>query len=111
MAAHLAADEGLHAAVVFDNERFGLPNEVVQRCNALINIPANPDYSSLNLAQAVQVLAYEARLAEISDVPAPVPSIGFQGEAADLGQIDGMYMHMEEALVAIDFLDPENPKK
>lgn len=110
LAAQLSADSGLSAALVFGNERYGLPNEVVEKCNVLINIPANPDYSSLNLAQAVQVLAYECRLAAIGDT-LPTTAIGFQGEAASVAQIDGMYAHLEQALVAIDFLDPDNPKK
>ncbi|WP_194721598.1 RNA methyltransferase [Noviherbaspirillum malthae] len=110
LAASLAADPQLNAALVFGSERYGLPNEIIERCNVLINIPANPEYSSLNLAQAVQLLAYEARLAQTGDgVGASV--IGFQGEAASVAQIDGMYTHLEEALVAIDFLDPDNPKK
>jgi tRNA/rRNA methyltransferase len=111
LVAELANESGLNAAFVFGNERYGLPNEIIEKCNALINIPANPEYSSLNLAQAVQVLAYEARMAETANASMPVASIGFQGEAADLGQIDGMYAHLEEALVAIDFLDSRNPKK
>lgn len=110
LAGTLAANRGLKPALVFGSERYGLPNEVVEKCNALINIPANPDYSSLNLAQAVQVLAYEARLAEQSD-GAPPTTIGFQGEAASVTQIDGMYAHLENALVAIEFLDQDNPKK
>ena len=55
LATRLADETGLRAAVVFGNERFGLPNEIVEKCNVLINNPANPDYSSLNLAQAVQL--------------------------------------------------------
>jgi tRNA/rRNA methyltransferase len=110
MAAHLAADEGLKAAVVFGNERFGLPNEVVERCNVLINIPANPDYSSLNLAQAVQVLAYECRLASVGDA-LPDAGVGFRGDSADRAQIDGMYGHLEEALIHLGFLNPASPKK
>lgn len=110
LAAQLSVDPGLNAALVFGNERYGLPNEVVEKCNALINIPANPDYSSLNLAQAVQVLAYECRLAAIGDT-LPVTTIGFQGDAASVTQIDGMYAHLQQALIAIDFLDPDNPKK
>src|SRR6185312_11786758 len=85
-------------------------NEVVEKCNVLINIPANPDYSSLNLAQAVQVLTYECRMAEVDGQLAP-SAIGFQGEAASLAQIEGMYAHLEEALVAIRFLNADNPKK
>ena len=110
LAGKLAANGGLKTALVFGSERYGLPNEVIEKCNVLINIPANSDYSSLNLAQAVQVLAYEARLAEQGDGIRPT-AIGFQGEAASVTQIDGMYTHLEEALVAIEFLDPDNPKK
>ncbi len=62
-AEHAGAAPDLRAAIVFGNERVGLPNDIVERCNVLINIPANPDYSSLNLSQAAQVLAYEARMA------------------------------------------------
>lgn len=110
LAAQLAAEIGLNAALVFGSERYGLPNEIIEKCNVLINIPANPDYSSLNLAQAVQVLAYEARLAGVGD-DLPATPVGFQGDAASVAQIDGMYAHLEQALVAIDFLDPGNPKK
>jgi len=109
LATQLANDHALDAALVFGSERYGLPNEVVEKCNVLINIPANPGYSSLNLAQAVQVLAYECRLAA-TDVQR-ADTVGFHGDAADLGQIDGMYAHLEQALVAIGFLDPAHPKK
>lgn len=98
-------------ALVFGNERFGLSNEDVAKCNVLINIPANPDYSSLNLAQALQVLAYECRMATEEGGRIVPGSIGFQGQAADVEQIEGMFAHLEKALVAIDFLDPDNPKK
>lgn len=106
----LAVDSNLNAALVFGSERYGLPNEIVEKCNTLINIPTNTDYSSLNLAQAVQILAYEARLASAEEIVVP-ESIGFHGEAAGLAQIDAMYSHLEKALIAIDFLDPANPKK
>ncbi|WP_420477082.1 RNA methyltransferase [Noviherbaspirillum sp. ST9] len=110
LAAQLAGEASLNAALVFGSERYGLPNEIIERCNVLINIPANPEYSSLNLAQAVQLLAYEARVAATGEA-LPVSPIGFQGVAADLGQIEGMYAHLEQALVAVEFLDPSNPKK
>ncbi|APA69379.1 MULTISPECIES: RNA methyltransferase [unclassified Janthinobacterium] len=113
IAAQLAAGTDLHAAVIFGNERFGLPNEIVEQCNVLINIPANPEYSSLNLSQAAQVVAYECRVAALdASGEAPAASaVGFHGDAASLAQVDGMYAHLQEALVAIDFLDAENPKK
>lgn len=110
LAGQLVSDTGLHAALVFGNERFGLPNDVVEKCNVLINIPANPDYSSLNLAQAVQVLSYECRAAACSDEPF-TSDVGFHGDAASLAQIEGMYEHLEQALIAIEFLDANNPKK
>lgn len=110
VAAQIAGDIGLHAALIFGNERFGLPNELVQQCNVLINIPANPDYSSLNLAQAVQVLAYECRMAELGD-QRPESTIGFQGEMAGVAEIEGMFRHLEQALTEIGFLDPDSPKK
>lgn len=114
------------AALIFGNERFGLPNAIVEKCDALINIPANPAYSSLNLAQAVQILAYECALADRSaveegpaqnaslEIPiaAQVPGrVGFLGETAEKTQVDAMFGHLEQALVAIDFLDPEHPKR
>jgi tRNA/rRNA methyltransferase len=111
-AGHVAGQAGptpLNAALIFGNERFGLPNHIVEQCNVLINIPANPDYSSLNLAQALQVLAYECRVAD--GVAAPASEVGFHGDAASREQIDGMFTHLEQALVAIDFLDADNPKK
>jgi tRNA/rRNA methyltransferase len=109
-AGHVAAQQGLAPALILGNERFGLPNEVVQQCNVLINIPANPEYSSLNLSQAAQVLAYECRMAATGE-PGGTLAVGFRGEAASLAQIEGMYAHLEEALVAIGFLDADNPKK
>jgi len=112
MAAQLAGDPNLNAAVIFGSERYGLPNEIVEKCNVLLNIPANPEYSSLNLAQAVQVLAYECRVAASEEVsPTSSGEIGFQGNAASLTDIDGMFTHLEQALIEIEFLDPASPKK
>lgn len=113
-ASHVADGAELRPALILGNERFGLPNEIVEGCNVLINIPANPAYSSLNLSQAAQVLAYECRLAAQGDdgkTSRTQTGVGFQGEAASLAQVEGMYAHLEEALVAIGFLDPANPKK
>ncbi|MFM0160526.1 RNA methyltransferase [Paraburkholderia sediminicola] len=108
-------------ALVFGNERTGLSNEDVERCSALAHIPANPAYSSLNLAQAVQVLAYELRTAYLSDgeaTPAtPAAAQGSAGQGEPVGaraasdEIESMYAHLESALVALEFLDPANPKK
>jgi tRNA/rRNA methyltransferase len=107
--AHVAGTADLRPALIFGNERVGLPNDIVEGCNVLINIPANPAYSSLNLSQAAQVLAYECRIADGEN--RTQSGVGFQGEAASMAQIEGMYAHLEEALVAIGFLNADNPKK
>ena len=113
-AAHAAGQGELQGelcpALILGNERVGLPNQIVQQCNVLINIPSNPDYSSLNLSQAAQVLAYECRLAATGDTVGE-RGVGFHGDAASVAQIDGMYAHLEEALVALGFLNADNPKK
>ena len=104
-------------ALVFGNERTGLSNEHVERCSALVHIPANPAYSSLNLAQAVQVLAYELRLAYLDrGAGAALPEVGPAALApstplAASEDIERMFVHLENALVALEFLDPANPKK
>lgn len=110
LAERFAGDPGIRAALVFGSERYGLSNEAVEKCNALIHIPANPEYSSLNLAQAAQVLAYECRVAAVGEARTPSP-IGFQGQLAGMEQVEGMYGHLEQALVALGFLDPASPKK
>ena len=109
-AGHIAGQQDLRPALIFGNERVGLPNGIVEGCNVLINIPANPAYSSLNLSQAAQVLAYECRMGAVGDA-LPATPVGFHGEAASLDQVEGMYAHLEEALVAIGFLKADNPGK
>jgi tRNA/rRNA methyltransferase len=105
--------EGANVALVFGNERTGLSNDDVARCSAIAHIPANPVYSSLNLAQAIQVLAYEMRLACLQTVaPGDVAATATATSArASTDDIEGMYAHFEQALIALKFLDPANPKK
>ncbi|MCS6945155.1 MAG: TrmH family RNA methyltransferase [Sutterellaceae bacterium] len=104
-AARLArADETV--AFVFGTERTGLTNEQVGHCQACCAIPAQPGADSLNLAQAVQLVAYELRLA----LAAPLPVSCFQSEpAAPLAAVEGMLAHLQQALVAIGYLDPQAP--
>jgi tRNA/rRNA methyltransferase len=110
VASPAASQAAVKAALILGNERVGLPNQIVEKCNVLINIPANPAYSSLNLSQAAQVLAYECRMAAIGG-EVPETPVGFHGDAASVTQIEGMYAHLEEALVSIGFLNADNPKK
>src|SRR3546814_11887002 len=82
--ARAAALAGTEVALVFGRERTGLENDELQLCHAAVHIPANPDYSSLNLAAAVQVLAYELRVALLdADAAAPAPDGPGQGGHAD----------------------------
>ncbi|MCH8618622.1 RNA methyltransferase [Undibacterium sp. TS12] len=106
----MAGSQHARIGLIFGSERFGLPNDIVMNCNALINIPANPQYSSLNLAQAIQLLTYECRVATDSALSG-IHHIGFEGKLASSDEIDGMYRHLEQALIAIQFLNPDNPKK
>jgi TrmH family RNA methyltransferase len=95
-------------AILFGREHSGLSNEELDRCQHLINIPANPDYSSLNLAAAVQVFAYELKMS--FDPSIEVGRVGEEREAIDAKDLEHLYQHFEQSLTEIGFLDPENPK-
>jgi tRNA/rRNA methyltransferase len=114
-AATQAREHAAHGdiALVFGNERTGLSNEDVERCSALAHIPANPAYSSLNLSQAIQVLSYELRIAYLfeGEGAGSQAASGGAGTLAPSDEIERMYVHLENALIALDFLDPANPKK
>jgi tRNA/rRNA methyltransferase len=101
-------DSAQRVAFVFGSERFGMGNDEVYRCHACLSIPTHPDYGSLNLAQAVQLIAYDWRQAlggfDVSPrAPAPV--------WADGVVVQGLLDHWQQALVEIGFLDPEVPRK
>ena len=98
-------------AFLFGSERYGMRNEDVYRCHACIRIPTNPQFGSLNLASAVQVLAYEWRLALGGFATSEQGGVETTTELADAQQIAGLLSHWQEALTAIDFLDPDSPKK
>jgi tRNA/rRNA methyltransferase len=95
-------------AFLFGSERFGMRNEDVYRCHAALSIPTAPDFGSLNLAAAVQLIAYDWRQALGGF--AALPSAP-RRQQADAQAIGGMLTHLEQALVAVDFLDPAAPKK
>jgi tRNA/rRNA methyltransferase len=95
---------------LFGSERFGMRNEDVYRCHACLSIPSNPQFGSLNIGAALQVVAYDWRLAlgGFADAP-PLPQSN--AKLADAAQVSGMLTHLEQALVALEFLDPAAPKK
>jgi tRNA (cytidine32/uridine32-2'-O)-methyltransferase len=91
-------------ALVFGRERTGLSNEELQLCHASVHIPANPEYSSLNLAAAVQVLAYELRLELLVQASLPAPAAGqYQDPPASHAQLEGFFAQLGETLDQIDF--------
>jgi tRNA/rRNA methyltransferase len=96
-------------ALVFGNETYGLTTEEVNRCRLLATIPAAPDYSSLNLAAAVQVFAYELRMTAMGEEAAR--SAERPRELASHEEVEGFYEHLERTMVELGFLDPEHPKK
>ncbi|WP_028601053.1 RNA methyltransferase [Ottowia thiooxydans] len=99
-------------AFLFGSERYGMKNEDVYRCHVALSIPTNPDYGSLNLAAAVQLIAYDWRqalFARFGDSWA-LP-MGSAPKYADAAQIAGMLVHWETSLADIGFLDPAAPKK
>ena len=95
--------------LVFGNEKYGLTAAEVGKCQLLATIPADPKFSSLNVAAAVQVLAYELRIAALG---ATVRNrSGKPPEHATFEEIERFYEHLEKSLLAAGFLNPRNPKK
>ena len=99
---------GQRVAFVFGSERFGLGNDEVYRCHAAISIPTPPGYGSLNLAQAVQLIAYDWRCALGAY---PVEGRTTPPVRADAAAVQGLLQHWREVLVQIGFLDPAAPRK
>lgn len=102
------AATGASVGFLFGSERYGMRNEDVYRCHVALTIPTAPGYGSLNIAAAIQVIAYEWRtaLGGCAVQPAAPPA-----ERADAQAVAGMLAHWEGALADIGFLDPAAPKK
>jgi tRNA/rRNA methyltransferase len=107
---HLARERG-DIAFVFGAERNGLANEDVERCSACCAIAADARAASLNLAQAVQVAAYECRLALAGGAIDPRLNAYEQEAPASHDRSEGMFVHLEQALVSLGYLDPAQPKR
>jgi TrmH family RNA methyltransferase len=101
-------DDDSQIAIVFGREHSGLSNDELDRCQVLVNIPANPEYSSLNLAAAVQVFAYELRMSFKPEIERG--RIGEQREAITGIDLEHLFEHFERSLTAIGFLKPDNPR-
>ena len=103
-----AESQQAEVALLFGCERSGLSNDEIDRCQYLVQIPSNPDYGSLNLAAAVQIICYEILVAheqpgQGTDVPDYIP--------ARADEMERFYQHLEQTLVELDFLDPDNPRQ
>lgn len=98
-------------ALVFGNETVGLSNEEIFHCQAAVSIPTNPDFSSLNLGSAVQVLCYECRMAAFAGRP-PMSGQGVtpsSSPVATLDEVEGLYGHLESLMTETGFFNPEQP--
>jgi len=105
------AGQGGEVAIVFGRERTGLDNDELQLCHAAVHIPANPAYSSLNLAAAVQVLSYELRLALLdAEAVAAVPQEADRDPPASHAQLEGLFGQLADTLDAIDFHKGRTPE-
>ena len=95
-------------ALVFGTEMSGLTNAELDLCQMLAMIPANAEYSSLNLAAAVQIMCYELRMAALQDAPINPNTVN---ELATIDSVEGFYAHLEQTLLHIGYLNPAAPKK
>lgn len=98
-------------ALVFGREDRGLTNEELQCCNLHVNIPTNEEYSSLNLAMAVQVLTYELRMAHVAKDLSDDEMQEWDTSLAKAEDIERLFVHMEQALIDMEFLKPAAPKQ
>ena len=100
-------DHDTRVALVFGREHSGLNNEEIQQCNAMVCIPTNPDFSSLNIASAIQVLSYEVYRRFQSPLESPKP-VGNDAPASS-AESEGYFAHLQTVLLQTDFLDPDQP--
>jgi tRNA (cytidine32/uridine32-2'-O)-methyltransferase len=101
---------GEQVALLFGRERTGLENDELMRCHGRVFIPCNPDYASLNLASAVQVLSYEIRLRrlELEQLP-PAPPQALDAMPASLDQLERLFSHLNQFMDDIDFHKGRSP--
>jgi TrmH family RNA methyltransferase len=99
--------ENKKVALVFGRERSGLTNEELSFCHHLVHIPTNAEYSSLNVASAVQILSYECRMGCSDSQPV---AHELNEEVISAEDMEGFYDHLQQALIDVEFLNPENPR-
>ena len=104
--------DGHDIALLFGREDRGLTNEELHKCHYHVHIPSNPDYSSLNLATAVQVLSYEIRMASLADAEGNLPSLQeWDQPPVTADDLEYFHEHLAQTMADLDFYDPDNPKQ
>lgn len=99
-------------ALLFGREDRGLTNSELHKCHYHVHIPSNPEYSSLNLATAVQVLAYEIRMASLANEMGELPEINdWDQPLATSEELEFFHQHLSKTMADLKFYDPENPKQ
>ena len=103
-----AVGEGMKhpVALVFGRERTGLTNDELQKCHYHVAIPASPEYSSLNLAMAVQTICYEVRMCWLKD---QAPEVESEADYPSARQLEGFYQHLEQTLLKTGFIADDHP--
>lgn len=115
IAKHVNCTKNSKVAILFGRESSGLTNEELAVCQHLVHIPTNPDYSSLNIASAVQILAYECRLAALKLESTSVKAndndqINDEDELVNADDLEGYFEHLKQVMIDIKFIDPDNPR-
>ncbi|MCC5864755.1 MAG: RNA methyltransferase [Wenzhouxiangella sp.] len=105
----LAEASSHEIAIVFGREKSGLSNDETRLCHYLVNIPTSKEYHSLNLAQAVQVVTYELHMAALSALPGEIDPPDWQPQPPE--RMEVYFQRLEQSLLAIGFLNPEQPKR
>jgi tRNA (cytidine32/uridine32-2'-O)-methyltransferase len=106
-----AVASGLQVAIVFGREDRGLTNEELQLCNLHLHVPTHEDYTSLNLAMAVQIVAYELRMQVVADKLPEDSCIDWDAPPSTAGNMERFYQHLEETMIEIGFLNPAAPRQ
>lgn len=115
IAKHASSQPNAKVAILFGRESSGLTNEELAVCQHLVHIPTNPDYSSLNIASAVQILAYECRLAAMNQEQTELTgnyknTANTDDEWVSADDLESYFEHLTKVMIDVNFLDPDNPR-
>ena len=106
----VASPKGSSIAILFGREQSGLSNEEMDLCHRAIRIPANPEYSSLNIAAAVQIISYEL-LVHVLDATQNMAECDDKTPMATHEEMEMLYAHLEQTMIEVGFFNPEKPRR